>query len=143
MDPKKTAVLLSRKLTLYTVVLVPPGGKLKNFHLFYHFSASRGIKSKTVQAAEIRIKFCIFSGQIHVSPCPEHKLSILRHQMKMAVFFGSIWARLAPWCHPLLNSSLFPFETHYFHAAPVFTLCERDHAENMMPENASNAVITR
>ena len=95
MDVKKTAVLLSRKLTLYTVVLVPPGGKFKNFHLFSHFSASRGIKSKTVQAAEIRIKFCIFSGQIHVSPCPEHKLSILRHQMKMAVFFGSIWARLA------------------------------------------------
>ena len=94
MDPKKTAVLLSRKLTLYTVVLVPPGGKFKNFHLFSHFSASRGIKSKTVQAAEIRIKFCIFSGQIHVSPCPEHKLSILRHQMKIAVFFGSFWARL-------------------------------------------------
>ena len=102
MDPKKTAVLLSRKLTLYTVVLVPPGGKFKNFHLFSHFSASRGIKSKTVQAAEIRIKFCIFSGQIHVSPCPEHKLSILRHQMKMAVFFGSIWARLA--CHHITQS---------------------------------------
>ena len=48
-----------------------------------------------------------------------------------------------PWCRPLLNSSLFPFETHYFHTAPVFTLCEREHAENMMPENASNAVITR
>ena len=29
MGPKKTAVLFSRKLTLYTVNLAPPGGKFK------------------------------------------------------------------------------------------------------------------
>ena len=29
MGPKKTAVMYSRKLTLYTVNLAPPGGKFK------------------------------------------------------------------------------------------------------------------
>ena len=34
MDVKKTAVLLSRKLTLYTVNLAPPGGKFKFLNYF-------------------------------------------------------------------------------------------------------------
>ena len=46
MDPEKTAVLLSQKLTFYTVDLVPPGGKFKNLHFISSFSAYMGIKSR-------------------------------------------------------------------------------------------------
>ena len=37
MDPDKTAVFLSLKLTLYTEDLVPPGGKFKNLNLVSYF----------------------------------------------------------------------------------------------------------
>ena len=44
MDVKKTAVLLSRKLTLYTVNLAPPGRKFKFDTYFWPFPASRGTR---------------------------------------------------------------------------------------------------
>ena len=37
MDKKKTAILLSRNLILYTVILAPPGGKFKIQTHFWQF----------------------------------------------------------------------------------------------------------
>ena len=61
MDPKKMAVLLSLNLTLYTVILAPPGGKFKLKTYFLPFAASRLIfNTKLVYALVTRLKFRTF-----------------------------------------------------------------------------------
>ena len=61
---------------------------------FVFFQLQRALNQNLLMTVEIRVKFCISTSHIHFPPCTGGKLSFLRHQMKMAVFFDAVWAGL-------------------------------------------------